>query len=103
MALKLRNRRAETALLAWAEPWTALGRHYGTPDERPALRLAWRALVANQAHDLLTVLLAAHRRSLLAYEQDMDHRGTHALTVARALLTVTAAGDDIRILDHLNA
>src|SRR5260370_30033701 len=32
MALKLRNRRAETALLGWAEPWTALGRWYGTPD-----------------------------------------------------------------------
>jgi mannosylglycerate hydrolase len=51
MSLKLRNRRAETALLGWAEPWTALGHHYGTPDERPALRLAWRALLANQAHD----------------------------------------------------
>jgi hypothetical protein len=51
MPLKLRNRRAETALLGWAEAWTALGRWYGTPDERPALRLAWRALVANQAHD----------------------------------------------------
>jgi hypothetical protein len=51
MALKLRNRRAETALLGWAEPWTALGRRYGTSDERPALRLAWRALLANQAHD----------------------------------------------------
>ncbi len=51
MALKLRNRRAETALLGWAEAWTALGGQHGTPDERPALRLAWRSLLANQAHD----------------------------------------------------
>ena len=53
MALKLRNRRAETALLGWAEPWAALAQWHGTPDDRPALRLAWRALVANQAHDSL--------------------------------------------------
>jgi len=49
--LKLRNRRVETLLEAWAEPWTALGALFGTPDERPALRLAWRALLQNQAHD----------------------------------------------------
>ena len=49
--LKLRNRRAETLLEGWAEPWSALGRVFGTPDERPALRLAWRALLQNQAHD----------------------------------------------------
>lgn len=49
--LKLRNRRAEALLEGWAEPWTGLGRALGTPDERPALHLAWRALVQNQAHD----------------------------------------------------
>ena len=49
--LKLRNRACETALIGWAEPWAALGAMCGTPDERPALRLAWRALLANQAHD----------------------------------------------------
>ena len=49
--LKLRNRRAETLLERWAEPWAALGAVCGTPDERPALRLAWRALLQNQAHD----------------------------------------------------
>jgi hypothetical protein len=53
MALKLRNRRAETSLLGWAEPWAALGRWFDAPDERPALRLAWRSLLANQAHDSL--------------------------------------------------
>ena len=51
MPLKLRNRRAEALLEGWAEPWSALGRMFGTPDERPALRLAWRALLQNQAHD----------------------------------------------------
>jgi mannosylglycerate hydrolase len=51
LGLKLSNRRAETALVGWAEPWAALGGALGLPDERPALRLAWRALLANQAHD----------------------------------------------------
>jgi mannosylglycerate hydrolase len=49
--LKLRNRRAEALLEAWAEPWAALGRVAGAPDERPALRSAWRSLLQNQAHD----------------------------------------------------
>ncbi|MBW2419282.1 MAG: hypothetical protein JRH19_12090 [Deltaproteobacteria bacterium] len=51
MPLKLRNRRCEAALEGWAEPWCALGRDAGTPDERAALDTAWRALLANQAHD----------------------------------------------------
>jgi alpha-mannosidase len=49
--IKVANRRAETALLGWAEPWAALGRRLGVPDEQPALREAWRALLANHAHD----------------------------------------------------
>jgi len=53
--LKLRNRHIETLLEGWAEPWCALGQSIGRvgglPDERPALRLAWRALLQNQAHD----------------------------------------------------
>jgi hypothetical protein len=49
--LKLRNRRAETSLEAWAEPWAAFGTLLGLADERPALRQAWRALLQNQAHD----------------------------------------------------
>jgi len=51
MPQKLRNRRAETALEAWAEPWSALGEALGAADERPALRAAWRELLKNQAHD----------------------------------------------------
>lgn len=51
LPLKLRNRRSEMLLEGWAEPWSALGVVFGTADERPALRIAWRALLQNQAHD----------------------------------------------------
>jgi len=51
--IKLRNRRAEAALTGWLEPWTALGRVAGLADERPTLRLGWKGLLANQAHDSL--------------------------------------------------
>ncbi|MFI5366783.1 MAG: hypothetical protein ACHQ4J_14300 [Candidatus Binatia bacterium] len=51
LPLKLRNRRCEMLLEGWGEPWSAIGRLFGAPDERPALRLAWRALLQNQAHD----------------------------------------------------
>lgn len=51
LPLKLRNRRCEMLLEGWGEPWSAIGRLFGVPDERPALRLAWRALLQNQAHD----------------------------------------------------
>ena len=49
--LKLANRRCETELLGWTEPFVELGRLLGAPDERPALRMAWRELLPNQAHD----------------------------------------------------
>ena len=49
------------------------------------------------------MLLAAHRRSLLSYDDDMDHRGTHALIAARALLTIAADGDDAPLHEHINA
>ncbi|HZR82063.1 MAG TPA: glycosyl hydrolase-related protein [Candidatus Binatia bacterium] len=49
--LKLANRACENELLRWAEPWCALGRALGLRDERPALAAAWKALLANQAHD----------------------------------------------------
>jgi len=51
MDLKLRNRACEALLEGWAEPWAALGRILGLADERPSLRMAWRAVVQNQAHD----------------------------------------------------
>jgi alpha-mannosidase len=49
--IKLANRACETALVGWAEPFAALARRFGAPDERPALRLAWRTLLPNHAHD----------------------------------------------------
>ncbi|WP_131770525.1 winged helix-turn-helix domain-containing protein [Candidatus Protofrankia californiensis] len=74
----------------------------------PATRALAPAAVANicvskAARDLLDALLSTHRRALLAYERDMDHRGTHALIAARALLTITAEGDDTPIFDHILA
>lgn len=49
--LKLENRATEAALEGWAEPWAALAHVLGGPDERPSLRMAWRSLLQNQAHD----------------------------------------------------
>jgi mannosylglycerate hydrolase len=49
--IKLENRRAEAALEGWAEPFAAIGRRLGLADEMPALRLAWKELLKNQAHD----------------------------------------------------
>lgn len=51
LGLKLADRRAERAIVGWAEPWSALGRLLGLDDEAPSLRCARRALLANQAHD----------------------------------------------------
>ncbi len=53
MPIKLANRRCEALLEGWAEPWAALARALGALDERPALRLAWRRVLHNQAHDSL--------------------------------------------------
>ena len=61
--------------------------------------------VSSQARDLLLALLAAQRRSLLAYEHDgdPDSRGSHTLVSARALLTLARDGDDAAIYEHLDA
>lgn len=59
--------------------------------------------VSVRARDLLAVLLATQRRSLLSYDRDMDHRGTHALIAARALLTIAADGDVAPIHEHIDA
>ena len=88
---KLRNRRVETELEAWAEPWTALGRVLGAPDERPALRAAWRELLRNQAHD-----------SICGCSQDAVHRqmeGRYDTAHELARETVTRALERIAGLD----
>lgn len=59
--------------------------------------------ISAQAGELLTVLLATHRRALLASERDMDHRGTHALIAARAVLTVAGTGQDAPVFQHIDA
>jgi DNA-binding transcriptional ArsR family regulator len=59
--------------------------------------------VSGRARELLAALLAAHRRSLLACERDPDHRGTHALIAARALLTLAAGTDGEPVREHLDA
>jgi hypothetical protein len=53
MAVKLRNRRCETLLEGWAEPWAAFAHLLGLPDETPAVREAWRLVLQDQAHDSL--------------------------------------------------
>src|SRR5512143_551202 len=53
MPIKLANRRCEALLEGWAEPWAALSHALGALDERPALRLAWKRVLHNQAHDSL--------------------------------------------------
>jgi mannosylglycerate hydrolase len=79
--LKLANRRAERALLGWAEPWVALGRALGTPDERPSLHAAWRTLLPNHAHD-----------SICGCSQDEVHRQMHTrFATATELAEQTAA------------
>jgi len=59
--------------------------------------------VSARAREILAAALAAHRRSLLAHEEDMDSRGTHALIAARALLTIAADGDETLIYEHIDA
>ena len=56
---------------------------------------------AGEAGELLDRLLDAHRRSLMAHDRDLDHRGSHALIAARALLTLAGSRDDAALLLHL--
>lgn len=87
LMLKLDNRRAERTLMGWAEPWAALGHGLGLPDERPALRTARRALLANHAHD-----------SIGGCSQDEVHR-----QMAGRFATATELSDQTctRVLERL--
>ncbi len=87
LGLKLANRAAERALLAWAEPWAALGGLLGLPDERPSVRAAWRALLANQAHD-----------SICGCSQDEVHRQMQGRYATATELADQTAG---RVLERL--
>lgn len=60
--------------------------------------------VSTRARKLLFALLDAQRRCLLSGSGDeMDHRGSHTLVSARALLTLAERGDDSAIFEHVNA
>ena len=59
--------------------------------------------VRDRAGELLTHVLDAQRRGLLAYDKNFDDRGTHTLEAARALLNLAAAGDDAPLHDALAA
>lgn len=60
--------------------------------------------VSARARELLLTLLAAQRRALLSQEHGIvDHRGSHSLVSARALLTLAEHGDDAAIYAHIDA
>jgi hypothetical protein len=68
--LKLRNRLCESTLEGWAEPWSVIGQRLGTPPEQASLRIAWRELLANQAHDSICGCSqdAVHDQMLARYD-----------------------------------
>ncbi|MFL6239839.1 MAG: glycosyl hydrolase-related protein [Actinomycetes bacterium] len=78
--LKLRNRYCESRLEGWAEPWAAFGSALRLPDEQPALRIAWRALLANQAHDSICgcSIDAVHEQMQARYDEagELAHETT---------------------------
>lgn len=61
--------------------------------------------VSKRARELLDVAVDAHRRGQLAHRENYDDRGTHALYVARALLTVTSEECEglAPVMEHLES
>jgi hypothetical protein len=96
MGLKLANRRAESALEGWAEPWAALAWAQGGPEERPALRLAWRSVLQSQAHDSI----CGCSQDLVAADTEARARRGRQLgdeTTRRALERVAGLGTERRV------
>ncbi len=93
MPLKVRNRSCELLLERWAEPWAALGEILGLTSEGPALRLAWRSLLANQAHDSICgcSVDAVHERMAARYD---DAEGLAAETLVRSLERLAGRNQD---------
>jgi hypothetical protein len=58
--------------------------------------------VSQRAHTVFEVALRAQRRALLAYDNQVDSRGTHALVSARALLTLASNGYEPMLFEHLD-
>jgi len=94
--LKLRNRLCESTLEGWAEPWSALGRLLGTPSEQASLRLAWREVLANQAHDSICGCSqdAVHDQMLARYDAAEELARE---TVQRSLERISGLGADRQI------
>lgn len=89
--IKLANRACEAALLGFAEPLAALAARFGAPGEAPALRLAWRTLLQNHAHDSICGCSrdAVHEAMRVRFE---DARELAHETAARALGRLAGAG-----------
>ncbi|MBA2626224.1 MAG: hypothetical protein H0U89_11560, partial [Acidimicrobiia bacterium] len=94
--LKVRNRRAESLLTAEAEPWAALAGALDAGDEQPALRLAWRSLLQNQAHDSICgcSVDAVHRQMTPRYEAASE---LAVETTARLLDRLAGLGPERRV------
>jgi alpha-mannosidase len=92
MPLKLRNRVIETLLTTWVEPWVAFAPSFSLADERPALTLAWRSLLQNQAHDSIggCSIDAVHERMVARYD---DAEGLGRATVTRVLERLAGRND----------
>jgi mannosylglycerate hydrolase len=95
LGLKLRSRRVEALLEGWAEPWSALAAALGGPDERPALRRAWRDLLVNQAHDSIggCSIDRVHEQMTARYDAAEELAGE---TAARALERIAGLGVERR-------
>jgi hypothetical protein len=89
--IKLENRRCEAALIGFAEPLAALAARVDAPDERPALRLAWRTLLPNHAHDSICGCSRdeVHEAMRARFE---DARGLAEETAQRALERIAGGG-----------
>ncbi|MEZ5166834.1 MAG: glycosyl hydrolase-related protein [Acidimicrobiales bacterium] len=92
MPQKIRNRRCETLLQRWLEPWAVFARDVGLPDEAPA-RVAWRSLLQNQAHDSICGCSAdaVHRRMEARYD---DAEGLTEETLRRVLERIAGRDPD---------
>jgi hypothetical protein len=93
--IKLANRACEAALLGYAEPFAALAARAGAPDERPALRLAWRTLLQNHAHDSICGCSrdAVHEAMRARFE---EAEGLAHETAGRALERLAGGGVERR-------
>jgi alpha-mannosidase len=93
--IKLDNRACEAELLGHAEPFAALAERLGAPDERPALRLAWRALLQNHAHDSICGCSRDEVHEAMR-ARFADARGLARETAQRALERLSGGGVERR-------